>query len=511
MDCAEVREQFSALLDGELSPEDRAAVEAHLASCASCLRELDGLKRIDGLYRGIRPAVAPAGFEEQVRAAVRGNTIQFRRRRVQAYRLWPLLAAAALFAVVIGTFMVSDVAKEGRFELAEAPKLTQAMKAERNEFMASPVAADEAAESVVPTAKGKARDPLAEPAERESLHRLSPAPAPAPMSLGLEAEEAPATQHEVVESSANALAEGVTAGKDLDMGRAVDEEAADGSGKAAYGVVAEQAPRLRAQEASEPAHVEVASASPAEAYALPEPKPQKITAGYPETLAGPDVAKADSAWQRDINGHVDAGEAERVPVSMEAAPATPSDDLAQLEVKRSGVVGNKDAAVRQAKDSGAAAAQAPHPVEELKALGYLGDAPPKPSPPLLAPAPGECPSPPPARPVHAETPAAPVMAAAPTAPQESAEVRHEAPTEREKTAAGRTFTLRDDSVWIEQGYAGEQVTVLDRDGDVLRELLGDGAEVRAILDVGERIVLRIEGIWYHLKPRATNGALSAGH
>ena len=59
MECAEVREEFSALIDGELAPDARAAVEAHIAQCLDCLRELDAIKRIDGLYRRLTPQSAP--------------------------------------------------------------------------------------------------------------------------------------------------------------------------------------------------------------------------------------------------------------------------------------------------------------------------------------------------------------------------------------------------------------------------------------------------------------------
>ncbi len=43
----EVREDFSALLDNELTHEERELVEGHLSECAECLRELDALKRVD--------------------------------------------------------------------------------------------------------------------------------------------------------------------------------------------------------------------------------------------------------------------------------------------------------------------------------------------------------------------------------------------------------------------------------------------------------------------------------
>jgi len=103
MECAEVREEFSALIDGELAPEQRAGVEAHLAHCSDCLRELDRIKRIDVLYRALTPQVAPSGFEEGVRKAALVSARRHARPRMRPWpRLLPVLAVAAVLLVVLG-------------------------------------------------------------------------------------------------------------------------------------------------------------------------------------------------------------------------------------------------------------------------------------------------------------------------------------------------------------------------------------------------------------------------
>ena len=82
MDCEEARNEFSALLDGELTPDARDAVEAHLALCADCLREVDGLKRVDTLYRGLPAQTAPPRFEDRVAKAIRPSIFTLRRGRL---------------------------------------------------------------------------------------------------------------------------------------------------------------------------------------------------------------------------------------------------------------------------------------------------------------------------------------------------------------------------------------------------------------------------------------------
>src|SRR5436190_1514909 len=71
MTCTETRDLFSALADDALTPAERAALDAHLAGCAECRRELAAFGRTVALVRAIDPAHAPAGFVDRVLAAAR--------------------------------------------------------------------------------------------------------------------------------------------------------------------------------------------------------------------------------------------------------------------------------------------------------------------------------------------------------------------------------------------------------------------------------------------------------
>ncbi|MCC6488277.1 MAG: zf-HC2 domain-containing protein [Candidatus Hydrogenedentes bacterium] len=118
MDRDEIRERFSPLLDGELSPEERAEVEAALAQDAELLRELDSLKRVDALYGALPPVPAPEGFEERIHASLRPSRLQFGKARVLRQRMWPMLAAAAVFLVVGGYVLLQMQGPAAKFDMA---------------------------------------------------------------------------------------------------------------------------------------------------------------------------------------------------------------------------------------------------------------------------------------------------------------------------------------------------------------------------------------------------------
>ncbi len=128
MDCADVRERLSALLDNELEPAEHEAVTAHIGGCRECRREFDKLRRMDNLYRALPRAETPDDFEQRVRGSLQDGSsavrLRFRQDRRQSFRLWPALAAAAVLLIVTGVTMVLFKGATERYQLAEAPKGT---------------------------------------------------------------------------------------------------------------------------------------------------------------------------------------------------------------------------------------------------------------------------------------------------------------------------------------------------------------------------------------------------
>lgn len=127
VNCMEVQEDFSALLDNELTLEERERIEGHLSECAECLRELDALKQVDVAYSALSTVKAPEDFEEGVRQAIRPRTLRFPALGGARSMRWmrPAAAMAALLLVMFGAIFALQPSKLGlpeteRFQLADS-------------------------------------------------------------------------------------------------------------------------------------------------------------------------------------------------------------------------------------------------------------------------------------------------------------------------------------------------------------------------------------------------------
>ncbi|MGH9389938.1 MAG: anti-sigma factor family protein, partial [Vicinamibacteria bacterium] len=103
-------------LDHRLDPAKLAELEAHVATCAACRRELDALRWTKAQAGAARSLELPPGFEVRLRGAldeedrVRGEAASEPRGRFR--RLAPWLAAAAALAAAIwmgGRFWTSSI------------------------------------------------------------------------------------------------------------------------------------------------------------------------------------------------------------------------------------------------------------------------------------------------------------------------------------------------------------------------------------------------------------------
>ena len=98
--CDEVRDWLSAYLDGELTARRREAVEAHLAGCDACRRELASLRQVSACLQAW-PAPEPASdlsarFTERLAARAAQQD-----RRPWFAGPWPRAAAATALAACL--------------------------------------------------------------------------------------------------------------------------------------------------------------------------------------------------------------------------------------------------------------------------------------------------------------------------------------------------------------------------------------------------------------------------
>jgi len=135
MTCHDAREAFSALVDGALGADERAALDGHLATCAECRRELQRFRDTVALLRGAAPVRAPAGFVDRILEAAR--PAPWPRRLLRGLFLpWPVklpIEAAAIVLVSVGLVYVyrttPELQQSVRLEstppvVTETPRLT---------------------------------------------------------------------------------------------------------------------------------------------------------------------------------------------------------------------------------------------------------------------------------------------------------------------------------------------------------------------------------------------------
>ncbi len=112
---AQVEEELSALLDGDLSPERAAELEAHLAACPDCAALRDDLRRTQDLLAGLA-VQAPRDFVPRLQ-----RTIEQRSRgrffaQAGAGRL-PYEAVAVVMLVVLATLAALALGYDAPLEL----------------------------------------------------------------------------------------------------------------------------------------------------------------------------------------------------------------------------------------------------------------------------------------------------------------------------------------------------------------------------------------------------------
>lgn len=107
MKCPKIRKELVAYLDGEASARQTETIEAHLAICKSCRKELSALKGCLVLLRKAPQIAASENFYKRLRKKIDGHRIPSRRRLSPQLFYLVSLAASLLIIVFIGFLLFS--------------------------------------------------------------------------------------------------------------------------------------------------------------------------------------------------------------------------------------------------------------------------------------------------------------------------------------------------------------------------------------------------------------------
>jgi anti-sigma factor RsiW len=124
-EAARTDELLSAYLDGALSPEERARLEARLAVDADLRDRLEAMRRTVALVRGLPRVEAPRNFlltPDMVAPATRRRPALLQRRLAPVLTFATALSALACALVVIGNLLTLGVGGFGAAPAAAPPR-----------------------------------------------------------------------------------------------------------------------------------------------------------------------------------------------------------------------------------------------------------------------------------------------------------------------------------------------------------------------------------------------------
>lgn len=113
--CEDVQAMISVLLDEELTPEDLARVENHIAECPSCREELENMKQLVAAASGLGVKAPP----EEVWDTFLDNVYN----RIERKTGWLFFTVGVIALAVYGTyhFIVDEWASAAEKTLIAAP------------------------------------------------------------------------------------------------------------------------------------------------------------------------------------------------------------------------------------------------------------------------------------------------------------------------------------------------------------------------------------------------------
>jgi len=123
MDCKDIREKFSAYIEGTVSHEEKAIIETHLKSCPRCSQELSELSKTIEHLKNLEEVSPPLWLTQKVMASIRGEARPkkglFQRLFYPLYIKLPVGAIATIAIALTTLYIFKTIEPEIR--LAKAP------------------------------------------------------------------------------------------------------------------------------------------------------------------------------------------------------------------------------------------------------------------------------------------------------------------------------------------------------------------------------------------------------
>lgn len=110
-----------AFLDGEITPEEEAVLAEHLDSCEECRVTMEELERTVTMFENIGTIQAPSGFVDGVAARLPQRKVQ--KGPKKWLRQHPIMAAAALFLILMSASFFSSFENEQQFSFTKQPNI----------------------------------------------------------------------------------------------------------------------------------------------------------------------------------------------------------------------------------------------------------------------------------------------------------------------------------------------------------------------------------------------------
>ncbi|NJD61432.1 MAG: hypothetical protein FIA93_01765 [Deltaproteobacteria bacterium] len=153
MECLELKERISAMIDGEALPAEVRMVEEHLAACAEC-RAIERRMRSVGAGVARIEGEVPAGFRDALFARMEAENLIPRRRSLFVFSLrWAAVPLGAAAALALFLFMSGGKGKDAVMPPEPVPRVAQSPTA-----APAPAGIAEDASKRLPAVAGRERE-----------------------------------------------------------------------------------------------------------------------------------------------------------------------------------------------------------------------------------------------------------------------------------------------------------------------------------------------------------------